>query len=317
MLATLSAPPTGELWAMEQKWDGQRAIATTGGKHPALYSRNGNDISRSFPEIVNALTELLDGRESVLDGEIVALDDRGIPSFSRLQQRMHVQKPAPLLRTQVPVTYYVFDVLDIDGTEIIDLPYIERREALSNLSLDHTRIKVPPYWLNVDGPTMLEIARKHGLEGIVAKRITSTYQPGKRSPAWLKTPLRANSEAVICGYLPGSGVAANGIGSLILGAHDDEGKMVYIGNVGTGFTTRQRRELREKLLELERPISPFATAPPRSVIRDAHWAQPLLVCDVEYREFSGGALRHPSFKGLRTDKTFDEVKMPLSDSDAT
>lgn len=317
MLATLSAAPTGEFWAMEQKWDGQRAIATTGGKHPALYSRNGNDISRSFPEIVNALTEVLDGRDTVLDGEIVALDDRGIPSFSRLQQRMHVQKPAPLLRTQVPVTYYAFDVLDIDGTEIIDLPYIERREALSNLSLNHARIKVPPYWLNVDGPTMVDIARKHGLEGIVAKSITSTYQPGKRSPAWLKTPLRANTEAVICGYLPGSGAAANGIGSLILGAHDDEGKMVYIGNVGTGFTTRQRRELRERLLELERPISPFAASPPRSVIRDARWAQPLLVCDVEYREFSGGALRHPAFKGLRTDKTFDEVKVPLFDTDAT
>jgi len=191
-----------QLRAFESKWDGVRAIATTGGKHPALYSRNSNDISRSFPEIVNALTEVLDGRDTVLDGEIVALDDRGIPSFSRLQQRMHVQNPAPLLRTQVPVTYYVFDVLDIDGTEIIELPYIERREALSNLSLNHARIKVPPYWLNVDGPTMLHIARKHGLEGIVAKSITSTYQPGKRSPAWLKTPLRANTEAVICGYLP-------------------------------------------------------------------------------------------------------------------
>ncbi|ANQ76136.1 MULTISPECIES: non-homologous end-joining DNA ligase [Rhodococcus] len=310
MLATLGHPPTGERWAFESKWDGVRAIATTGAKPPALWSRNGNNFSTSFPEIVDALSDVLDHRETVLDGEIVALGPDGVPSFSRLQRRMHVLKPTAQLRNDALTTYYVFDVLDIDGTSTTDLPYLERREALANLSLEHPRIKVPPHWLNVDGPTMLEVARKHHLEGIVAKSITSTYQPGKRSPSWLKTPLRANTEGIICGFVPGSGNAAGGIGSLILGAHDNSGSLVYIGNVGTGFSARQRRELREQLIDIERPTSPFAIAPPRAIAREARWSEPLLVCDVEYREYTGGGLRHPAFKGMRIDKTADDVDLP-------
>lgn len=310
MLATLGHPPTGERWAFESKWDGVRAIATTGAKPPALWSRNGNNFSASFPEIVDALSAVLDHRETVLDGEIVALGADGVPSFSRLQRRMHVLKPTAQLRNDALTTYYVFDVLDIDGTSTTDLPYLERREALANLSLEHPRIKVPPHWLNVDGPTMLEVARTHHLEGIVAKSITSTYQPGKRSPSWLKTPLRANTEGIICGFAPGSGNAAGGIGSLILGAHDDSGSLVYIGNVGTGFSSRQRRELREQLIDIERPTSPFAIAPPRAITREARWSEPLLVCDVEYREYTGGGLRHPAFKGMRIDKTADDVDLP-------
>jgi bifunctional non-homologous end joining protein LigD len=292
MLATLGHPPTGERWAFESKWDGVRAIATTGTKPPALWSRNGNNFSASFPEIV------------------VALGPDGVPSFSRLQRRMHVLKPTAQLRNDALTTYYVFDVLDIDGISTTDLPYLERREALANLSLEHPRIKVPPHWLNVDGPTMLEVARTHHLEGIVAKSITSTYQPGKRSPSWLKTPLRANTEAIICGFVPGSGNAAGGIGSLILGAHDDSGSLIYIGNVGTGFSARQRRELREQLIDIERPTSPFTIAPPRAITREARWSEPLLVSDVEYREYTGGGLRHPAFKGMRIDKTADDVGLP-------
>ncbi|WP_336874248.1 non-homologous end-joining DNA ligase [Rhodococcus qingshengii] len=310
MLATLGTPPTGERWAFESKWDGQRAIATTGSKAPALWSRNGNDISASFPEILDALSAVLDHRETVLDGEIVALGPDGVPSFSLLQRRMHVLRPTAQLRNEALTSYYVFDILDVDGTSTTELPYLERREALANLSLEHPRIKVPPHWLNVDGPTMLEVAKKHHLEGIVAKNISSIYQPGKRSRDWLKTPLRANCEAVLCGFLPGSGGAAGGVGSLILGAHDDSGTLVHIGNVGTGLTDRQRRELRDKLVELEQPISPFTIEPPRAVTRNASWSRPILVCDVEYREFTGGSLRHPSFRGLRDDKTADEVDLP-------
>ncbi|OFV73768.1 non-homologous end-joining DNA ligase [Rhodococcus erythropolis] len=310
MLATLGHPPTGERWAFESKWDGQRAIATTGSTPPKLWSRNGNNITASFPEIVDALSAVLDHRETVLDGEIVALGPDGVPSFSRLQRRMHVLKPTAQLRNDALTTYYVFDVLDIDGTSTTDLPYLERREALANLSLEHPRIQVPPHWLNVDGPTMLEVARTHHLEGIVAKSITSTYQPGKRSPSWLKTPIRSNTEGILCGFVPGSGSAAGGIGSLILGAHDDFGSLVYIGSVGTGFSSRLRGELRDQLLEIERPTSPFAIAPPRAIAREARWAEPLLVCDVEYREYTGSGLRHPAFKGLRVDKTADEVNLP-------
>ena len=273
-----------QLRAFESKWDGQRAIATTGSKDPALWSRNGNDISASFPEILDALRSVLDHRETVLDGEIVALGPDGVPSFSLLQRRMHVLRPTAQLRNEALTSYYVFDILDIDGTSTTELPYLERREALANLSLEHPRIKVPPHWLNVDGPTMLEVAKKHHLEGIVAKNISSIYQPGKRSRDWLKTPLRANCEAVLCGFLPGAGGAAGGVGSLILGAHDDSGSLVHIGNVGTGLTDRQRRELRDKHVEHHQPISPFTIEPPQAVTRNASWSRPVLVCDVEYRE---------------------------------
>ncbi|MGB3946007.1 MAG: hypothetical protein WBK76_04200, partial [Candidatus Saccharimonadales bacterium] len=240
-----------------------RAIATTGKKTPALWSRNGNNVSETFPEIVDALVTVFDHRKTVLDGEIVALD-KGVPSFARLQRRMHVRTPTTELQNAVLTAYYVFNVLDIDGTSTTELPYLERREALSSLSLEHPRIKVPPHWLNVDGAAMLEVAKEHHLEGIVAKSINSTYQSGKRSPSWIKTPLRANTEAIVAGVVEGSGSAAGGIGSLILGAHDDSGSLVHIGNVGTGLTDRQRRELREKLVELEQPISPFAIEPPEA-----------------------------------------------------
>jgi bifunctional non-homologous end joining protein LigD len=286
-----------------------RAIATTGKEVPALWSRNGNRVSESFPEIVEALAEVLGHRETVLDGEIVALDE-GVPSFARLQRRMHVRTPTSHLQNSALTTYYVFDILDIDGTSTTELPYLERREALASLNIENPRIKVPPFWLNVDGAAMLEVAKKHHLEGIIAKSVNSTYQPGKRSPSWIKTPLRANTEAIICGFVEGSGSAAGGIGSLILGAHDDSGSLVYVGNVGTGFSSRQRRELRGTLIEIERPTSPFAIAPPSAIARVARYSAPIYVCDVEYREFVGGALRHPSYKGLRNDKSADEVDLP-------
>ena len=310
MLATLGHPPGDDGWAFEQKWDGQRAIADTRGSPPVLWSRNGNDVSVSFPEIVDALASAADGRDLVLDGEIVALDTAGIPSFSLLQRRMHVQRPSVQLRTAVPVTYYLFDVLDVAGTSTMALPYLARRETLSALNLTCKSIAVPPHWVDVDGALMLDIACKHRLEGIVAKKITSTYQPGKRSPAWVKTPLRARSEAIVCGYIPGVGSAAGGVGSLLLGAHDDTGALIHIGHVGTGFSDRMRHELRDRLREIERPTSPFVIAPPRTTTKDVRWVEPMLVCDVEYREFVGGALRHPAYKGLRADKSIDEVDLP-------
>ncbi|MDZ7912999.1 MAG: non-homologous end-joining DNA ligase [Rhodococcus sp. (in: high G+C Gram-positive bacteria)] len=306
-----------QIRAFEQKWDGLRAIAATGKPAPVLWSRNGNAITRSFPEIVDALAEQLGNREVVLDGEIVALDARGAPSFSLLQRRMHVQAPTAQVRRSVPVTYYPFDVLTVDGESTMPLPYLERRAVLEDLGLIGDRIVVPPHWLDIDGAAMLEVARKHHLEGIVAKRTDSTYQPGKRSPRWIKCPVRAKTTAVICGYLPGSGTASRGIGSLVLGAHDDSGSLIQLGHVGTGFTARTRQDLWAQLHELERPTSPFAVAPPPSGARNVRWVEPLLICDVEYREYTGGRLRHPSYKGLRTDKSVDDITAPLLRTDTT
>src|SRR5690606_38809563 len=163
---------------------------------------------------------------------------------------------------------------------------------------------------DVDAPTMLTVAREHGLEGIVAKDPDAPYLPGTRSDGWIKTPLRRNTEVVVVGWLPGSGKAAGGIGSLLLGAHDDEERLVFIGRVGTGFTAATRRELRSQLRPLERPTTPLAVAPPARETHGAHWVEPILVGEVEYREYAGGSLRHPSWRGLRTDKTVPEVDLP-------
>ena len=306
MLAKLGPAPEGAGWAVEMKWDGQRAIGVVEVGAVHLFSRNGNDISRSYPELAGPLREL--GRAVVLDGEIVAVDRRGRPSFSRLQRRMQVQRPTPVLLAEVPAAFYVFDLLELDGARMTARTYLQRRAALEGLELVGPRVQAPPYWTEVDGPTMLALSRTHGLEGIVSKRLDSTYRPG-RSPAWVKTPLRPSCEAIILGWIAGSGGHRNTVGSLILGAHDNSGALVHIGHVGTGFSDSYRRALRDQLATIERPTSPLEVAAPAREIRGVHWVEPLLVCEVDYRECTGGSLRHPSWKGLR-DMTPGEVRVP-------
>ncbi|WP_430334634.1 non-homologous end-joining DNA ligase [Rhodococcus sp. ACT016] len=310
MLATLGRPPAGDRWAFEMKWDGQRIIASVAAGACRLFSRNGIDASDTYPELGEPLVRLLAGREAVLDGEVVALDTDGRPSFSRLQHRMHVLRPTATLRRSTPVTFYVFDILALEGHSTTSETYLRRRELLGELGLDAPEVRVPPHWVDVDGSRMLDLAREHHLEGVVAKRVDSPYRPGIRSPDWIKTPLRKNTEVVVAGWVPGTGTARGGVGSLLLAAHDDDGRLVYIGHVGTGFTGASRRALLEKLEPLERPTSPLDAAPPARESRDARWVEPLLVGDVEYREYAGGGLRHPSWKGLRDDKSPGEVDLP-------
>lgn len=310
MLATLGRPPAGEGWAFEMKWDGQRAVAAVAADGPRLFSRNGNDITAAFPELAGPLTEATAGHDVLLDGEIVALDKHGLPSFARLQRRMHVLRPTAQLRNDFPVTYYAFDVLALDGTQTTTRSYLERRELLDSLEISGRRVQVPPFWTGVDGDRMLALAREHHLEGVVAKRVDSTYSPGRRAPTWIKTPLRSNTEGIVVGWVDGTGAASSGVGSLLLGAYDDEHRLVYIGHVGTGFTSATRRSLRDLLATIERPTSPLAAPPPARDTKGAHWVEPELVGDVEYREYAGGSLRHPSWKGLRDDKTPDEVDLP-------
>lgn len=310
MLATLGQLPEGEGWAWEMKWDGQRAIAQVEPGSSRLFSRNGNDITATFPELADPLVDVLDGREAILDGEIVALDSKGRPSFGRLQRRMHVLRPTTALRADVPVTFYLFDLLALDGHSTTSLPYTERRANLDTLGFSGPRVQVPPYWTDVDGDRMLGLAREHRLEGVVAKRIDSTYRPGRRSPTWIKHPLRANTEAIVVGWMDGAGSARGGVGSLLLGAYDDDGRLLYIGHVGTGFSGAGRRALRDQLAHLERPTSPLAAPPPARDTKGAHWVEPELVGDVEFREYAGGSLRHPAWKGLRDDKSPREVDLP-------
>ena len=178
MLATLGEPPAGEGWAFEMKWDGQRAVTDVRDGGVRLFSRNGNDITTAFPELTGPIAEAVDDHAVVLDGEIVALDAKGRPSFGRLQRRMHVARPTTQLRNDFPVIYYAFDVLALDGESTIGRTYLERRRMLDDLRISGRQVQVPPFWTGVDGHRMLDLAREHHLEGVVAKRVDSTYRPG-------------------------------------------------------------------------------------------------------------------------------------------
>ncbi|MVU80617.1 ATP-dependent DNA ligase [Nocardia sp. ET3-3] len=309
MLATGGAPPDGPGWAVEMKWDGVRIIAVCESGGCALYSRNGNDVSAAYPEVVAALKALPGNASVILDGEIIAQDRDGAPSFGLLQRRMHVARPGEQLVAEVPVQFFVFDLLTVDGLDVTGETYLERRGRLAELH-PAAPVSVPPYWTGVDAEKLLQVAREHRIEGIVSKRTDSVYLPGRRSPAWIKTPLRQNTEVVVAGWTPGAGAFGATFGSLVMGAHDNTGRLVFIGNVGTGFTHAARRVLRRALDEITVSASPFEHTPPEAAAGGWHWVDPILVADVEYREFSGERLRMPSWKGLRTDKPPALVEVP-------
>lgn len=308
MLAVPGPPPRGAGWAFEFKWDGVRAIVAAAGNRVRITSRNGNVISSSYPELVES--GLGAGHSLLLDGEIVALDEHGRPDFGLLQQRMHVRSPSPQLRARVPICLYLFDLLELDGERLIGLPYDTRRERLTSLRLDaYPRIAVPPAFTDISGTELLEIARSHGLEGVIGKRRSSRYEPGRRSPSWVKTPLFATQEVVIAGWTPGTGRRAATIGSLLLGAWDEEGRLRYLGHVGTGFTESMLRNLQAMLEPLQQPHSPLDEEVPREHARTARWVQPRLVGEVAYRTIThDGRLRHATWRGLRPDKSPDEVR---------
>ena len=311
MLATAGPVPRGPGWAFEMKWDGVRAVVAVANQVRAI-SRNNRDITPSYPELAG-LPSQLGGRRVVLDGELVALDHTGVPSFARLQHRMHVAHPDPRLLARVPVRYYVFDLLYLDGEEIVGRPYRARREALEGLvrgdGPGNGPAVVPPRF-EADGQVVLAVARENGLEGVVAKRLDSVYLPGRRSRDWIKTPLITTTEVIVGGWRPGAGRRAGSIGSLLLGAYDEERRLVYVGQVGTGFTDADLSRLAERFAPLERQTPPFDTPVPRELARDAHWLEPVLVAEVVYRNLTPERrLRHPSWRGLRPDRTPAEVRV--------
>lgn len=309
MLATLGPLAHGTDWAFEHKWDGVRAIVAVESGRVRVGSRNQRDVTASYPELTR-LGELLARRRVLLDGEIVSLGPNGAPSFELLQLRMHVKAPTPALIERVPVRLQVFDVLHLDRKSTMDQPYSRRRELLDGLGLDFDGVRTPGYWIDA-GDEVMASARELGLEGVVAKRLTSTYQPGRRSPAWVKTPLNNTIEVVIAGWRPGAGRREGMIGSLLLAAHDTAGGLVYIGQVGTGFTDAALRELDRQLRSLTRDTSPYTVDIPRSVGRDARWVRPELVGEVEFRSWTGDhRLRHPAWRGLRPDRSPAEVRLP-------
>jgi bifunctional non-homologous end joining protein LigD len=309
MLAVLrdELPADRDAFGYEFKWDGVRATVYVDGGRPRALSRNDRDVTGSYPELRD-LAESLGSRQVVLDGEIVAFDGDGRPSFEALQSRMHVTNPAQVRRlmTQTPITYLVFDVLHLDGRSMLDEPYVERRRVLESLALSGPSWQTPPHFEG-DGDAVLAASKEQGLEGVLAKRLDSRYFPGKRSDAWLKVKNLRTQEVVIGGWKPGAGRRAGAIGSLLIGVPGPAG-LDYVGHVGTGFTDAMLRDLEADLRPLARDDSPFATTVPREHARQANWVDPQLVGEVRFTEWTReGILRHPAWRGLRPDKSADQV----------
>ena len=295
MLAkTGKLPDDDERWAYEIKWDGVRAIAYSDPGRIRFESRNHNDISAAYPEL-KALNRSLSSHRAILDGEIVSFDAEGRPSFGRLQSRMHVrsESQARRLAKEAPVVYVAFDLLWLDGHSLMALPYTERRARLKALGLEGPHWQTPDHVVG-DGVAVLEASQASGLEGIMAKRLDSPYEPGKRSPCWVKIKNVRREDVVVGGWLPGEGRRRDRIGALLVGVEED-GALRYAGRVGTGFTDSELDRLRGELTEREG--SPFTKgSPPRGAV----FVEPNRVAEVEFSEWTGdGMMRHPSYKGLR------------------
>ncbi len=312
--ASTKIPQPESDWCFEVKWDGVRAIAYVKPGRLRLESRNLREVTDSYPELRGLLREL-GMREAVLDGEIVAFDELGRPSFERLQRRMHVTSPSGVRRLSrsTPVVYAIFDLLYLDGELLFEAPYEERRKRLEALELSGPAWRVPAAH-GSGGEQLLEATRSQGLEGLIAKRRGSRYEPGRRTGAWLKVKHTLRQEFVIGGWLPGEGRRAERIGALLVGYRRD-GSFAYAGRVGTGFTETALDELAHRLQPLRRGRSPFDEAP--KLPRQAQFVEPQLVAEVEFREWTAdGVMRAPSFKGLREDKPAAAVTLEpdLADS---
>jgi bifunctional non-homologous end joining protein LigD len=304
MLASLrhKFPADEEDYGWELKWDGLRAVAYVSGGAVRLVSRNEKEMAGSYPEL--AVLARCVGAPVILDGEIVALHDER-PDFGLLQSRMHVLRPDDTLVADVPVHYYVFDVLYQGQDVLIGRPYTERRARLEDLGLDSGPFRTPP-WHRGGGDKVLAESITKGLEGVVGKPLSSAYHPGQRRD-WIKIKNVKQQEVIICGWAPGEGRRADLIGSLLLGVYDGD-RLRYVGHVGTGFTDAMLADLAEQLRPLGRETSPFGTKVPSQAARDAHWTEPSLVGEVSFAEWtSDGILRQPSWRGLRIDKEPAEV----------
>ena len=299
MLAKLGAMPKDlENWSFEYKWDGMRALTYLASGRMRIESRNLRDITGLYPDIAGS-AEGLPGISAIFDGEIVAFDDKGRPDFKRLQRRMHLTPDkAPRMVNVVPVKYFVFDLLWLDGKTLMDLPYSERRARLDELALNHPRWQNPAA-NRAEGPAMLKVAKQWGLEGLMAKRIDSPYLPGVRNNDWRKIKIVKRTEFVIGGWEPREKNPGQ-IGALLLGYYDPESlELNFAGRVGTGFNAQMHEKLTAMLAERETGVNPFAGSPGK---RETRYVKPDLVADVGYRRWpGGGSLQQASFHGLRTD----------------
>jgi bifunctional non-homologous end joining protein LigD len=295
-----------DAWWFEPKFDGIRSITPIATDATHLVTRNGRDVTDKYPEL-KMIHELVDQVNAVLDAEIVAFDEDGKNSFEALQQRMNLSNEREIKRisSKIPVALVAFDLLWLDGHELTGLGLEERRELLETIVEQDHRLQVITH-VEGGGKAFVEVARELGLEGVVAKRTGSKYQPGRRSPEWRKIKLTNTQDCVILGWTPGQGGRSGTFGALLVGAFDD-GELIWIGQVGTGFTRDKLDRILEALEPLKRPTPPIDD-PELAKVKGATFVEPELVCEVEYLEITRSTkkMRAPSFKGLRDDKSPEE-----------
>ena len=302
MLATSAETlPTGPDWTYEFKWDGIRALVEVTAGAVRVSTRTGSDATAAYPE----LASLGDGIEDALvDGEIVAFAD-GRPSFGLLQRRMHVRSPSQAARLveDTPVSFIAFDLLRLYGVDLTARPLAERRATLDRLAADHPQWTVSPSF--DDGAATEVAAREHGLEGVVAKRLSGRYHAGRRAADWVKVKFVRRDEFVVVGWEADATDGSATLSSLLLGYYDGDA-LLFAGKVGSGLSSRESRQLQAVLVA--RPDCPLRTVPPASPGRVTSWVEPEVVVEVSYSHWSDdGRLRHPVFLGIRPDKHAREV----------
>jgi bifunctional non-homologous end joining protein LigD len=295
------------------KWDGVRVIATVTTEGVRLTSRGGKDLTRSFPEFAElhdavAPDVLRDGR-IVLDGEIVALDSHDRPSFSRLQQRLGRtrERDVDQARKNVEVHVMLFDLLERGGDSLLRVPYQERRDALFSAVQETEHVQLP-HADHGDIDHAIGLSQQLRLEGVMAKKRSSVYQPGKRSRTWIKIKNAKHQEVVVIGLREGQGGRAGTFGSLLLAVPDTQGALHYAGRVGTGFDDKDLVDISSRLSSRTRKTPPVDDVPAADQ-RDARWVRADLVGEVRYAERTDdGRLRQPVWRGWRPDKDADEVR---------
>ncbi len=285
-------------WAFEGKWDGYRLILECDHGRMRALARSGRDVTAEFPALRRLAHELADHRV-ILDGEVVVLDSKGLPSFSLLQNRT----------AGTETEFWAFDLLYLDGKSLLHTKYRDRRQLLDVLGSGAETMTVPEQ-LNGDGATALAHSHDQGWEGVVAKRLDSSYAPG-RTQSWIKAKNWSSQEVVIGGWRKGQGGRSSGIGALLMGIPDDGG-LRYAGRVGTGFTEKELASLKERLEPLHRDESPFSAPLSAVEAKDVQFVEPALVGEVRYGDRTpGGILKHSSWRGLRTDKSVGDVELDL------
>lgn len=308
MMATsgTAADLHGSDWQFELKWDGVRALMVADDREVRIFSRNGNDVTATYPELTDR--SCWPEEAFVADGEIIAVGPSGRPDFGLLQGRMKLTRPADVAkaRAAIPVRLMLFDLLSDAGDDLRRLPYAKRRQRLDDFFRPSgCPVELSPI-LAERIELLLESAQELGLEGVMAKRTDSRYVSGQRTRTWIKIKLEQTQEVVVGGWRPGKGGRQGSVGSLLVGIPDGA-RLRYVGRVGSGFSMRELEELRQKVASLARKTSPFADVPAEDA-SDARWVTPRLVGEVTFGEWTGsGKLRHPVWRGWRLDKTAEEV----------